>query len=73
VTDRKISITVSKDGNHNFTNKRETTLGELGEYSQRVRFLRFGRARQFTLQTEVTSPIVVDILGAVVSIDEAGA
>lgn len=70
--DRKINVRYSKDGGHNFSNWRELPLPELGQYGGRVPPIRrLGSARSFTLETECTSSLVVDIMGAVISYDEA--
>ncbi len=71
MSDRKVTITISKDGGHNYGAAREQSLGELGQYRHRVRFRRLGRSEQFCAKVRVTSPIVMDHLGAVVEM-EAG-
>lgn len=69
--DRKVWVRASKDGGHNWGPWRESSLGELGQYQHRVRFRRFGRAPQFCFQIRVTSPLVMNHMGAVADI-EAG-
>lgn len=71
MSDRKVTIFVSKDGGHNFGPAREQSLGELGQYQHRVRFRRLGRAEAFCAKIRVTSPIVMDHMGAVIDM-EAG-
>ena len=69
--DRKIKLRYSKDGGHNYSPWRELALPELGRYGDRVPPIRrLGVARSFTLETECTSRLVVDIMGAVISYDE---
>jgi len=66
MSDRIIRVRYSKDGGYNYSNWRELALPQLGEYGQRTQPLRrCGRARSFTLETECTSPLVVDIMEAV--------
>lgn len=71
MTDRKVTISVSKDGGHNYGAAREQGLGELGQYQHRVRFRRLGRAESFCAKIRVTSPIVMNHMGAVIEM-EAG-
>lgn len=71
MSDRKVLVAVSRDGGHNWSDWRESTLGEIGEYQKRVRFRRFGQARQFVMKVRVTSPIRADFHGAVLDV-EAG-
>lgn len=66
MSDRKVTIFVSKDGGHNYGAAREQSLGELGQYQQRVRFRRLGRAESFCAKIRVTSPIVMNHMGAVI-------
>ena len=63
MSDRKVTLDVSKDGGHNFNIRREGSLGELGEYSHSVRFTRFGVGRRFVGRIRVTSPIKADYMG----------
>jgi hypothetical protein len=68
VTDRIIKARYSADGGYNYSNWRELALPALGEYGNRTQPMRrLGRARSFTLETECTSPLVVDIIEAVAS------
>lgn len=71
MSDRKVTIFPSKDGGYNFGAAREQSLGELGQYQHRVRFRRLGRSEQFCAKVRVTSPIVMNHIGAVADI-EAG-
>lgn len=71
MSDRKVTIFPSKDGGYNFGAAREQSLGELGQYQHRVRFRRLGRSEQMCFKIRVTSPIVMNHIGAVADI-EAG-
>lgn len=71
MTDRVVLVSVSRDGGHQWSDWREASLGEIGEYQKRVRFRRFGQARQFVMKVRVTSPIRADFHGAVLDV-EAG-
>lgn len=63
MTDRKVTLRVSKDGGHNFGSTKERSLGEQGEYGKRVTFHRFGQARQLAIAVRVSSPIKATLLG----------
>lgn len=65
----KLTIDYSKDGSHNFSNKKEASIGEIGQYEKRVRFNRFGAARQFVMRVSCSEPVVCDLLGAVAYIE----
>jgi hypothetical protein len=69
MNDRKVTLFVSKDGGQNYGTAREQSLGELGQYQQRVRFRRLGRMTNGLCKIRVTSPIVMDHLGAVVDLE----
>lgn len=66
MSDRKVQLSVSKDGAHNYGAVREKSLGELGKYGRRVRFTRFGQAEQFVVKIRVTSPCNADLMGGVI-------
>ncbi|KRG69125.1 hypothetical protein [Pseudoxanthomonas dokdonensis] len=68
MSDRKVQISYSDDGGRNWSNWRERSLGELGEYGKRVRFWRLGRFRNRIYRIRVSSPIKRDLLGGVVNI-----
>lgn len=72
MSDRKVSIRVSRDGGHTWSDWREASLGEVGEHRTRVRFTRLGMGRSFILQERVTSPIRADLLGAIVDFEVVG-
>lgn len=64
MTDRKVTLSVSKDFGHNFQHQREADLPAIGEYARvPVEFRRFGHARDFRVKVRVTSPVVVDFMG----------
>lgn len=69
---RKVEICYSKDGGYNWSNWREYSLGELGEYSRRIRINRLGRGRQWVFKIRVSSPVKRDLYGAVAYIEPTG-
>lgn len=66
MSDRKLTLAISKDCGRNFLDTREASLGELGQYAKQVHFNRFGHARDFRAEFKVTSPVCVDIMGGYV-------
>ena len=71
MNDRKTTLSVSKDGGRNWSNPRERSLGELGEYRKRVTVERLGQSRQMVFRVRVTSPIKATILGFTAQITPA--
>lgn len=71
MSDRKVQICYSKDGGYTWTNWREYSLGELGEYQRRIRIKRLGRGRQWVFKIRVSSPVKRDLFGAVAYIESA--
>jgi len=69
MSDRKLEICYSKDGGNNWSNWREKSLGELGEYNQRIRIMRLGSGRNWVFKIRVSSPVKRDLYGAVASIE----
>ncbi len=69
MSDRKVQLSVSKDGGHNYGAQREKSLGEQGQYATRVRFNRFGQSPQFVIKIRCTSPINCDLMGAVADVE----
>lgn len=65
----KLTMDYTKDGARNFSNKKEQSIGEIGQYEQRVKFKRFGAARQFVMRISCSDPVVSDVLGAVAYIE----
>lgn len=71
-TDRKVQLTVQRNGQVHRIATREKSLGELGEYSRRVRFNRFGQARRFDITIRVTSPCPAHLMGAAARLEVEG-
>lgn len=72
MSDRKVQVSVQRDGNMHRIATREKSLGELGEYSRRVRFNRFGQARRFDITIRVTSPCPAHLMGAAARLEVEG-
>lgn len=65
MTDRKVFICYSNDGGHTWSNWRERSLGEVGEYEKRIRLWRLGKFHNRIFKIRVSSPVRRDLLGAV--------
>ncbi len=72
MSDRYVNVRISTDGGHNWSNWREMSLGELGQFQTRVTYRRFGLARQFVFDIMVTSPIRADLIAASAQIEQVG-
>lgn len=62
--DRKVFLCYSDDGGRNWSNWRERSLGETGEYNKRIRFNRLGAFRERIWRIRVSSPVKRDIIAA---------
>lgn len=62
----------SNDGGRNWSNWRERSIGAIGEYWKRVKFLRLGAHRQFVARIRISDPVKADILGAVAQVEGLG-
>lgn len=65
MSNRKVFICYSNDGGRTWSNWRERSLGEIGEYEKRVKLHRLGKFRNRIFKIRVSSPIRRDLLGAV--------
>lgn len=62
MTDRKVQISVTRDGGRTFGNIKERSLGELGDWTKRVRVNRMGEFRTCSIRIRVSSPIKAALL-----------
>jgi|LNAP01.1.fsa_nt_gb hypothetical protein len=69
-TDHFVEVSYSKDGGHNWSNKKRRSIGQIGQYEQRVKLMRMGRGRQWVFKITVSSPRKRDLLGAVVTVEQ---
>lgn len=67
-----ILFSYSNDGGRNFSNWRQRSIGDVGEYNKRVKFLRLGAHRQFVPRIRISDPVVADVLGAVAQVEGLG-
>lgn len=56
----------SNDGGHTWSNERTATVGAVGEYGARCRFMRLGAGRNRVWEISMTDPVRFAVLGAVV-------
>jgi hypothetical protein len=59
-----VDLQVSKDGGNSFTSIGFSSIGMVGQYTQRVIWRRLGRARDWVLKLRVTDPVKRVITGA---------
>ena len=61
----------SNDGGHTWSNVRTATVGRVGEYGARCRFMRLGNGRNRVWEISMSDPVKFAVLGAIVDA-EAG-
>ncbi|NGM56484.1 hypothetical protein G5C63_19450 [Stenotrophomonas pavanii] len=66
-TDHFVEMCYSVDGGANWSNWKRRSIGEVGQYAKRVRFMRLGKSRQRVFRIRVSSPRKHDLLGAVLT------
>ena len=68
MTDHHVLICYSKDGGRNWSNWKKRSLGDVGQYADRirVRLTRLGSGRQWVFKVRVSSPVNRDLLGAMI-------
>lgn len=69
MVNRKVMISILENGGHTKKPWREKSLGELGQYGERVRFFRLGRVLNACIRVRVTSPVYMRHMGAVADMD----
>jgi hypothetical protein len=62
--DPQARVEFSKDGGVTWSNTKFARIGKIGEYLTRVKWNRFGAARQFVFKVQISDPIPIDIGGA---------
>ena len=69
MSDRKVRLDVQKNGDMNKIVTKTADLGEAGDRTKRVRFHRFGEAREMDATITVTAPTRADLMAAVGEIE----
>lgn len=59
-----VDFRYSKDGGHNWSNWRQCSLGETGDFVKRVEMRRFGQGRQWVFDIRVTDDAPACLMGA---------
>ncbi|HET6725886.1 MAG TPA: hypothetical protein VFH85_07770 [Gammaproteobacteria bacterium] len=69
MSDHYVELCYSKDGGHTWSNWQRRSIGEVGQYQDRlrVRWQALGTSRQWVFKVRVSSPRGRDLLGAVVN------
>lgn len=68
-----MDLQVSKDAGHSFTPIGYSSVGKVGEYTQRVTWRRLGMARDWVLRLRITDPVKRVVTGASAEIEKAAA
>ena len=63
-SDPQIMMQTSKDGGRTWGSERWATMGKIGEYKSRARWLRLGQARDWVFKFRISDPVKRVILGA---------
>lgn len=66
-----VDFRYSKDGGHNWSNWRQCSLGNTGDFVKRVEMRRFGQGRQWVFDIRVTDPVKADLMGASTMVEGA--
>lgn len=69
LNDYKLMLDYSNDGGRNWSNRREKSLGKVGDYRKRLTFFGLGSFRTRVYRLRVSSNCKRDILGAVVELE----
>lgn len=64
--DPLLMLRYSSDGGHTWSNEKTASIGQVGEYSNRVRFTRLGAGRNRLWEISLTDPVKFAVFGAVV-------
>lgn len=62
-------VSYSKDGGRNWSNWKYRSLGEIGEYTKRVKVGPVGQALDFRLRIRVTDPIKAHLLAVSANVE----
>lgn len=64
-SDPLLMLRYSNDGGHTWSNERTATVGKVGEYGARCRFMRLGAGRNRLWEISMTDPVKFVVLGAI--------
>lgn len=63
-SDPQVWLSFSDDGGQTWSNQRQATLGKIGAYRQRVRFLRLGGGRERVMRLQMSDPVGTALIAA---------
>ena len=66
--DPQLMLDYSDDGGYTFKPQQWRSIGKIGKYKQRVRFLKLGMSRERVYRISISDPVKVVILGARLSV-----
>ncbi len=69
-TDPQAMLRYSDDGGHTWSNERWLSIGQIGEYSQRVKWNRLGITRGRTYEVIVSDAVKRNIINAYLGVDD---
>ena len=69
---RVIDFRYSKDGGRNWSDWKQRSLGDVGDFVKRVTFRRLGQGRQWVFDIRVTDPVRADLIAASLQIEGEG-
>lgn len=67
--DRLIEVCYSDDGGHNWSNWRQRSLGEMGQFNHAIKLTRLGTSRERIWRIRTSSPIPTELHGAVANME----
>lgn len=67
-----IEVCYSKDGGRNWSDWKQRSLGEVGDFMKRVKVNRLGQGRQWVFSIRVTDPVRADLIAAAMQIEGEG-
>jgi hypothetical protein len=67
---KSLRMSYCNDGNGNFSNWQERSIGEVGQYTTRIVFTRLGSFRNRVFKIEVSSDTKRDLMGAVGTVSQ---
>jgi hypothetical protein len=70
--DPQIMLRYSDDQAHNWSNEHWTSMGAIGQFNARVRWLRLGQSRFRVFEVTITDPVAVVIIGAYIDVVQGG-
>ena len=63
-TPMTVDFRYSKDGGHNWSNWRQCSMGNTGDFVKQIEMRRFGQGRQWVFDIRVTDPGKADLMAA---------